>query len=285
MHITNSERVQVLVQALPYIQTYNNKTVVIKYGGNAMINEKLKDAVMTDIVLLSLVGIRVVLVHGGGPEITETLRRLGKESKFINGLRYTDEETVEVVQMVLAGKINKDLVRLLGTHGGKAIGICGVDGSMIKAKKIESDPDLGYVGEVEQIDITLINDALDKGYTPVIATVGSDGNNTMYNINADTVAAAIAVELGAEKLVLMTDVRGLLRNKHDESTLISVVSVNEINDLKSRIDVSDGMIPKVNCCVSAVKKGVRRTHIIDGRIPHSILLEMLSDEGVGTMFM
>lgn len=285
MQISNSERVQVLVQALPYIQTYNNKTVVIKYGGNAMINDKLKDAVMTDIVLLSLVGIRVVLVHGGGPEITETMRLMGKEPKFVNGLRYTDEETIDVVQMVLAGKINKDLVRLLGTHGGKALGICGVDGGMIKADKIDTQEDLGFVGTVRQVDITVINDALDRGYTPVIATIGSDGNNTIYNINADTVAAEIAIELGAEKLVLMTDVRGLLKNKYDESSLISVVSVNEIKELRSQIDISDGMIPKINCCISAVKRGVRRTHIIDGRIPHSILLEMLSDEGVGTMFM
>ena len=279
MQVSNADRSQILVQALPYIQKYYNKTVVVKYGGSAMVNEELKDAVMTDIVLLSLVGINVVLVHGGGPEITEMLKKMGKESKFVNGLRYTDKETAEVVQMVLAGKVNKDLVQMLESRGGKAL-----DGGMITAEKMKG-VDLGYVGEIKNIDVTLINDAVNKGYIPVVATVAGGEDNTVFNINADTAAARIAAELGAEKLLLMTDVRGLLRDKDDESSLISVVNVSDVPALKSKGIISGGMIPKIDCCVEAVRRGVHRTHIIDGRIPHSILVEMFSDEGIGTMFL
>ncbi|MCR4925652.1 MAG: acetylglutamate kinase [Clostridiales bacterium] len=285
MDILNADsRAKVIVQTLPYIKKFNNKTVVIKYGGNAMINEELKDAVMTDIVLLSLVGINVVLVHGGGPEISDMLKRVGKESQFVNGLRYTDEETMEIVQMVLAGKVNKALVQLLENHGGKAIGLCGLDGGIINAKK-HTKVDVGFVGDIEKVDVTLINDAIEKGYIPVISTIGSGKNNEVYNINADTAAARIAAELHAEKLLLMTDVRGLLKDKDDENTLISVVNVSEVKALKNQGIISGGMIPKIDCCVEAVRRGVNRTHIIDGRIPHSILIEMLSDEGIGTMFM
>lgn len=284
MEISNQDRSRVLVQALPYIQQYRGKTVVIKYGGNAMINEELKEAVMTDIVLLSLVGIHVVLVHGGGPEITDMLKRLGKESKFVNGLRYTDKETAEVAQMVLAGKVNKDLVQLLTSHGGKAIGMCGLDGGMIRAVKHKGEYDLGYVGDIESVDVTVINDALDAGYTPVISTVGGGYHHDVYNINADTAAAQIAAAMNAEKLVLMTDVRGLLRDKDDEDTLIPVVNVSDVPSLQNQGIISGGMIPKIDCCVEAVRRGVHRTHIVDGRIPHSILIEMLSDEGIGTMF-
>lgn len=285
MEINNQDRAQVLVQALPYIQQYNGKTIVIKYGGNAMIDDTLKDAVMTDIVLLSLVGVRVVLVHGGGPEINSMLRRVGKESRFVNGLRYTDEETVEIVQMVLAGKVNKDLVGMIGRHGGRAIGLCGIDGQMIKAAKhMENGADIGYVGDIENIDPQPLTDAADKGYIPVVSTVGMGEGGEIYNINADTAAARIAACLHAEKLLLMTDVRGLLRDKDDERTLISVVNVSEVNSLKNQGVISGGMIPKIDCCVEAVRRGVKRTHIIDGRIPHSILIEMLTHEGVGTMF-
>ena len=283
MEISNFERSQVLVQALPYIQKYYQKTIVIKYGGNAMINEGLKDAVMTDIVLLSLVGIHVVLVHGGGPEINAMLDRLGKESRFVGGLRYTDRETMDVVQMVLAGKVNKDLVQLLGAPGGKALGLCGLDGGMIRAVK-HSGEDLGFVGEIESVDVTPINDALKTGYIPVISTIGGGYGEDVYNINADTAAARIAACLHAEKLLLMTDVRGLLRDKEDEGTLIPVVNVSDVPGLKNQGIISGGMIPKIECCVEAVRRGVHRTHIVDGRIPHSLLIELFSDEGVGTMF-
>ena len=277
------KKAQVLVEALPYIQKYYQKTIVIKYGGNAMINEGLKDAVMTDIVLLSLVGIHVVLVHGGGPEINAMLDRLGKESRFVGGLRYTDRETMDVVQMVLAGKVNKDLVQLLGAHGGKALGLCGLDGGMIRAVK-HSGEDLGFVGEIESVDVTPINDALKTGYIPVISTIGGGYGEDVYNINADTAAARIAACLHAEKLLLMTDVRGLLRDKEDEGTLIPVVNVSDVPGLKNQGIISGGMIPKIECCVEAVRRGVHRTHIVDGRIPHSLLIELFSDEGVGTMF-
>lgn len=282
-NILNADRAQVLVEALPYIQQYANKTIVIKYGGNAMTSGVLKDAVMTDIVLLSLVGINVVLVHGGGPEINDMLKRVGKESKFVNGLRYTDEETVEIVQMVLAGKVNKSLVQLLGAHGGKAIGLCGLDGGILKASK-HKDEDLGFVGDIEEVDVTPIKDVISKGYIPVISTVAGGDDGKVYNINADTAASKIASALGAEKLLLMTDVRGLLRDKDDESSLISTVNVSEVQLLKSQGIISGGMIPKIDCCVEAVRRGVSRTHIVDGRIPHSILIEMLTDEGIGTMF-
>ena len=284
MEISNLARAKVLIQALPYIQQYAGKTVVIKYGGNAMIDENLKAAVMSDMILLSLVGIHVVLVHGGGPEINEMLGRVGKESRFVDGLRYTDEETVEIVQMVLAGKVNKALVQLIGSGGGRAIGLCGLDDGLIRAKKL-CTPDIGMVGEITSINVSLINDTLRLGYMPVIATVAGGENNAVYNINADTAAARIAAELVAEKLILMTDIRGLLRDKDDESTLIPVVHVSEVPMLKNQGIISGGMIPKIDCCVEAVRRGVRRAHIIDGRIPHSILIEMLSDEGIGTMFL
>lgn len=283
-NIENQDRANVLVQALPYIQKYYNKTVVIKYGGNAMINEELKEAVMTDIVLLSLVGINVVLVHGGGPEINDMLKKIGKESKFVNGLRYTDEETVDIVQMVLAGKVNKSLVQLLGAHKGKAIGLCGLDGGLLKAKQL-GEGELGFVGEITGVDVTPVTDVISKGYIPVISTVAGGENGEVYNINADTAAAKIASALHAEKLLLMTDVRGLLRDKDDESTLISVVNVSEVQALKNQGVICGGMIPKIDCCVEAVRRGVHRAHIIDGRIPHSILMEMLTDEGIGTMFL
>ena len=283
-NIENQDRANVLVQALPYIQKYYNKTVVIKYGGNAMINEELKEAVMTDIVLLSLVGINVVLVHGGGPEINDMLKKIGKESKFVNGLRYTDEETVDIVQMVLAGKVNKSLVQLLGAHKGKAIGLCGLDGGLLKAKQL-GEGELGFVGEITDVDVTPVTDVISKGYIPVISTVAGGENGEVYNINADTAAAKIASALHAEKLLLMTDVRGLLRDKDDESTLISVVNVSEVQALKNQGVICGGMIPKIDCCVEAVRRGVHRAHIIDGRIPHSILMEMLTDEGIVTMFL
>lgn len=283
--VSNTDRVKVLVQALPYIQEYNNKTVVVKYGGNAMINEELKEHVMSDLVLLSLVGVRVVLVHGGGPEISDMLKRIGKESKFVNGLRYTDEETMEIVQMVLAGKVNKELVQRIQGHGGRAVGLCGLDGSMIQAVRHQEGPDVGFVGDIETVDVTIINDMLDKGYIPVISTIGMGENGAVYNINADTAAARIAAELGAEKLLLMTDVRGLLRDKDDENSLVSVVNVSDVGKLKREGIISGGMIPKIDCCVEAVRRGVHRTHIIDGRIPHSILIEMLTHEGIGTMFL
>ncbi len=285
MKIPTSERAEVLTQALPYIKQYAGKTVVIKYGGNAMISDELKAAVMEDIVLLSTVGIDVVLVHGGGPEISAMLKKIGKESRFVNGLRYTDRETMDVVEMVLAGKVNKGLVQLLEEHGGRAIGLCGLDGGMIKATR-HTAADVGLVGDIAQVDVTLIRNSLDSGTIPVVATIaaGLDDGET-YNINADIAASRIAADLGAEKLVLMTDVRGLLRDKEDEESLISVVQVSEVAHLKNQGIISGGMIPKIDCCVEAVRRGVKRTHIIDGRIPHSILIEMLTDEGIGTMFL
>ena len=283
MQISNIDRANILVQALPYIQKYAGKTIVVKYGGNAMINKELKDAVMRDIVLMQLVGINVVLVHGGGPEISEMLRRIGKEPKFIAGMRYTDEETVEIVQQVLAGKVNKALVQLLESHGGRAIGLCGLDGGMLKAQKLQAEQDLGYVGEIAAVDTQIISDATANGYVPVIATVAGGGQGEVYNVNADIAAAQIAAALGAEKLILMTDVRGLLREKEDENTLISVVNVSEVPALQRQKIISGGMIPKIDCCVEAVRRGVSRAHILDGRIPHSILIELFSDEGIGTM--
>ncbi len=284
MKISNNDRAEILVQALPYIQKYAGKTVVVKYGGNAMINEDLKDAVMSDLVLMQLVGINVVLVHGGGPEISGMLKKIGKESKFINGMRYTDEETIDIVQMVLAGKVNKDLVQLLERHNGKAIGLCGLDGDMIRAQKMISGEDLGYVGEITEVNTAIIENATKDGYLPIIATVGSGYDGKVYNINADVAAARIAAELGALKLILMTDIRGLLRDKDDEETLIPVVNVSEVPKLQRQGIISGGMIPKINCCVEAVRRGVGRAHIIDGRMPHSILVELFSDEGIGTMF-
>ncbi len=284
MKVSDKDRAEVLVQALPYIQQYAGKTIVVKYGGNAMINEDLKDAVMRDLVLMQLVGINVVLVHGGGPEISGMLKKIGKESRFINGMRYTDEETVEIVQMVLAGKVNKDLVQLLEQHSGRAVGLCGLDGNMIRVQKMPSAEDLGYVGEITEVNTAIIRSATKDGYLPIIATVGAGPDGKVYNINADVAAARIAAELGALKLILMTDVRGLLRDRGDESTLIPVVNVSEVPKLQRQGIISGGMIPKINCCVEAVRRGVGRAHIIDGRMPHSILVELFSDEGIGTMF-
>ena len=269
-----------LVRALPYIQTHKGKTVVVKYGGNAMVNEDLKAAVMSDIVLMQLVGIHVVLVHGGGPEISAMLKKIGKESRFVNGMRYTDEETVDIVQMVLAGKVNKDLVQLLERNNGRAVGLCGLDGGMIKVQKLQAEEDLGFVGDITHVNTSVITDVTEAGYVPVIATVGADENGTAYNINADVAASRIAAALGAEKLILMTDIRGLLR----EETLIPQVNVSDVPRLKKEGIISGGMIPKIDCCVEAVRRGVPRAHIIDGRTPHSILIELFSDEGIGTMF-
>lgn len=291
MFVSNYDKAQVLTQALPYIQKYHGKTVVIKYGGNAMLSDGLRDAVISDIVLLSCVGINVVLVHGGGPEITAMFTKVGKESRFVNGLRYTDEEAMGIVQMVLAGKTNKDLVRRIQYIGGKAVGLCGLDGGMIKAKRLDDGKnDYGYVGEIVSIDASVISANLDRGYIPVVSTVAlgtdeyGDDKNPVYNINADTAASKIAVAVGAQNLILLTDVRGLMRDVHDEDTFIPVVRVNEVDGLVREGVIGGGMIPKVNCCVDAVRRGISRTVIIDGRIPHSILLEMFSDEGIGTMF-
>lgn len=282
--LTNALKANVLIQALPYIQRYFGKVVVIKYGGNAMVDEHLKQAVMDDIVLLSLIGIKVVLVHGGGPEITDTMNRMGMESRFIGGLRYTDAETVKVVQMVLSGKTNKDLVALLTHSGGKAVGLCGLDGGMIKAIKLEGPDDLGFVGEIQSVNHQIICDQLDRGYIPVVATVGFDEDGNVYNINADTAAARIAAALGAENLILTTDIRGLLRDKDDDSTLIPEVHISEVPALIRQNIISGGMIPKIDSCVEAVRRGVKKAFIIDGRIPHSILIEMMTNEGIGTMF-
>ena len=282
MQIDYDIRANALVEALPYLQEYNDKVVVVKYGGNAMTNETLKQAVMQDIVLLSLVGIKVVLVHGGGPEINAMLKKINKQSEFVNGLRYTDEETIDIVQMVLAGKVNKDLVQLLQRAGGKAMGLCGLDGDLIKAKQL--NPDLGYVGDITEIDPDPINTALKNGYIPVVSTVASGKNGEVFNINADTAAARIAAEMGAANLILLTDIKGLLEDKDDDSTLIRVVGVSEVPYLKNQGIISGGMIPKIDCCVEAVRRGVKKTNIIDGRIPHSILIEMFSDDGIGTMF-
>lgn len=276
-------KAEVLSQALPYIQKYNNKIVVIKYGGNAMINEELKMNVITDVVLLSEIGVKVILVHGGGPEINKTLKKIGKESKFIDGLRYTDEETIDVVQMVLAGKTNKDLVKLIMQKGGNAMGISGIDNMLIEAEKYESEHDLGYVGAVKEVHPNIIMDMLDRGYIPVVASVGMDKDGNTYNINADTAAAEIASAVGAENMILVSDVPGLLEDKDDESTLLPLVHVYEVNSLMNKGIISGGMIPKVDCCVRAVRQDVKKAVIIDGRIPHSILIEMLSDEGIGTM--
>ncbi len=284
MEIQNSIRSQILSDALPYIQKYHNKVVVIKYGGNAMTNDELKEAVMRDIVLLTEVGIKVVLVHGGGPEINAMLKKVGIESKFIGGLRYTDADTMDIVKMVLAGKVNKELVQALQLHGGKALGLCGIDGEMIVAEKKEDGVDLGFVGDIKRVTTKPIIDALNDGYVPIIATVATSASGQAYNINADTAAARIASCLRAENLILMTDIAGLLENKDDPSTLIPSVQVSEVAYLKSTGIISGGMIPKIDCCVEAVRRGVKKTCIIDGRIPHSILIELLSSEGIGTQF-
>ncbi len=282
MDITNAERARILVHALPYIQKYNGKIVVVKYGGNAMVNEKLKNSVARDIVLLHLIGVKVVLVHGGGPEITQTLAALGKETKFVDGLRVTDKETVEVAQMVLAGKINKGIVNLIECCGGKSIGLSGLDGHMLKAKV--KDERLGYVGEITEVDPSPISDVLDKGYIPVVSTIGCDDEGNVYNINADTAASRIAGALKAESLISLTDISGILRDKDDPTTLIPRITVAETDELIKNGIISDGMIPKVECCTDAIKHGVKKVFIIDGRVPHSILIETLTDEGIGTMF-
>ena len=275
-------RAQILSEALPYIREYNGKIVVIKYGGNAMINEDLKMSVMHDIVLLNLIGVKVVLVHGGGPEISEMLKRVGKESVFVDGLRYTDEETAEIVRMVLAGKINKSLVNLLEGFGGKALGLCGIDGHMMKCCK--ENEKLGYVGKIIQMDTKVITDALDAGYIPIVSTVGYDDEGHIYNVNADTASAVIAGALSAHSLILMTDTKGVLRDRNDESSLIEKISVSDIPSLVKQGIISGGMIPKIDCCKEAIRRGVNKVFIIDGRVEHSILVEILSDEGIGTMF-
>ena len=280
---TNAERAEVLTAALPYIKKYNGKTVVIKYGGNAMINEQLKQQVMEDIVLLWLIGVKVVLVHGGGPEISETMKKLGKQAVFLDGLRVTDKETVDIVQMVLAGKINKTLVNLIQMKGGHAIGLSGIDGGVIEAKM--KNEALGYVGEITKIRTQPIRDLLEKNYIPVVSTVASDRQGNTYNINGDTAAAYIAGALGAERLIMMTDIAGILMDKDDPSTLIGNITVSEAKKLYENNVISGGMIPKVDCCIEALEHGVNNVVIMDGRIPHSILMELLTDEGAGTMVM
>ncbi len=282
IEISNATRASILVNALPYIQEYSGKIVVIKYGGNAMINEKLKDSVMRDIILLWMIGVKVVVVHGGGPEITELLDKIGKKSEFIDGLRVTDKETVEVAQMVLAGKINKNLVHLIQSKGGSAMGLSGIDGSMIMATK--KDDRLGYVGEITDVNVKPILDVIEKGYIPVISTIGCDNDGNVYNINADTAAAKIAGNLHAESLISMTDISGILKDRNDPKTLIPKIEIGEVQSLIDDGTINGGMIPKVHCCVSAINYGVRRVFIIDGTIAHSILIEMLTNEGIGTMF-
>lgn len=282
-NFSNAQRARVLTQALPYIKKYNGKIIVVKYGGNAMTSDVLKQQVMEDIVLLWLVGVKVVLVHGGGPEISETMQKLGKKAEFVDGLRVTDKETVDIVQMVLAGKINKTLVNLIEMKGGKAMGISGMDGRLIEAK--QKDEKLGYVGRVTNVNIAPVLDLLEKGYIPVISTLGCDKDGNTYNINGDTAAAYIAGALGAERLVMMTDVAGILRDKDDVSTLISSITIAEAKRLFIEGVITGGMIPKVDCCIEAINRGVHKVIIMDGRVEHAILMEMLTNEGAGTMVM
>ena len=282
-NFSNSERAEVLTAALPYIKKYSGKTVVIKYGGNAMINEELKQQVMEDIALLWLIGVKVVLVHGGGPEISHIMKRLGKEAVFIDGLRVTDKETVDIVQMVLAGKINKTLVNLIQMKGGHAVGLSGIDGGILEAKV--KDERLGFVGEITKVRPQPITDLLEKNYIPVVSTVASDRQGNTFNINGDTAAAYLAGALGAERLIMMTDIAGILRDKDDPSTLIPHITVSEARKLYDEGVISGGMIPKVDCCIEALEHGVNNVVIMDGRIPHSILMELLTDEGAGTMVM
>ena len=281
--LSNRERAEVLTQALPYIKKYSGKIVVIKYGGNAMINEQLKQQVMEDIALLWLIGVKVVLVHGGGPEISDTMKKLGKQAQFVNGLRVTDKETVDIVQMVLAGKVNKTLVNLLQMKGGHAVGVSGIDGGIIEATM--KDEALGYVGKITRIRPQPITDLLEKNYIPVVSTVASDRQGNTYNINGDTAAAFIAGALNAERLIMMTDIAGILRDKDDPGTLIPALTVSEARKLFDEGVISGGMIPKVDCCIEAIEKGVKHVVIMDGRVPHSILMELLTDEGAGTMVM
>ena len=280
-HFSNAQRAEVLTQALPYIQQYNGKIVVVKYGGNAMVNEHLKEQVMEDIALLWLIGVKVVLVHGGGPEISDMMQKLGKKAEFVDGLRVTDRETVDIVQMVLAGKVNKTLVTLLEMKGGKSMGISGMDGRLIEAKM--KDSRLGFVGSITGINIEPVTDLLEKGYIPVISTVGCDREGKIYNINGDTAAACIAGALKAERLIMMTDIAGILRDKDDPSTLIPSVTIAQATELFRQGIISGGMIPKVDCCIEAIHRGVKNVTIMDGRVPHSILMEILTDEGAGTM--
>ena len=280
LSFSNAQRAEVLTQALPYIRRYVGRIVVIKYGGNAMVNDQLKQQVMEDIVLLWLIGVRVVLVHGGGPEISDLMKRLGKQPEFVDGLRVTDRETVDIVQMVLCGKVNKTLVNLLEQRGGKAVGLSGIDGRLIEARS--RDPRLGYVGEITGVNIGPIMDMLDNGYIPVVSTVGCDRDGNTYNINGDTAAAYIAGALGAERMILMTDICGILRDKDDPSTLISELTVSQARQLYSDGVVSGGMIPKVDCCLKAIEQGVKNVVIMDGRVPHAILMELLTNEGAGT---
>lgn len=282
--ITDSMKADVLIAALPYIQKYYGKTVVVKYGGNAMIDPELKKDVMSDIILLTLVGVKIVLIHGGGPEISSLLGKLGIESKFVNGLRYTDKDTAEVVQMVLAGKTNKDLVSLVEVCGGKAVGLCGIDGGMIKAKKVDDGKnDYGFVGDIVKIDPAPIKKVLEENYIPVIATVGTDDEGQVYNINADTAAAEIAAALGAENIITLTDIPGLMKDVNDKNSLIPEIHVDEIDSLIESGVIYGGMIPKVRSLEVAVRAGVKKAVMIDGRIPHSILIEMFSNEGIGTL--
>ncbi len=281
--IDKQQQADLLLEAMPYIEKYQNKVLVIKYGGNAMLGDDFKMSVMRDLTWLRFVGIKVVLVHGGGPEISQTLKRMGIESKFIGGLRYTDEETAEVVRMVLAGKVNKSLVHMLGAMGAKSIGLCGIDGNMLRCKK--QNEQLGYVGEIINVNTEIIDDCLNTGYLPVISTVGYDEEGNIYNVNADTAAAEIAGALKAESLILMTDTKGLLQDKDDENSLIRKVFVSDIPSLIKEGIISGGMIPKVNCCLEAIRNGVNRVFITDGRVNHSVLLELFSDEGMGTMFL
>ena len=280
-NFSNAQRAEVLTQALPNIKKYSGKIVVIKYGGNAMVNEQLKEQVMEDIVLLSLIGVKVVLVHGGGPEISDMMTKLGKKAEFVNGLRVTDKETVDIVQMVLAGKINKSLVNFINVKGGKAMGISGMDGRLIEAKM--KDPQLGYVGEITNINIKPVEDLLSRGYIPIISTVACDEQGNTYNINGDTAAAHIAGALKAERLIMMTDVAGILMDKNDPSTLIGEITIDEAEKLSKEGIISGGMIPKLECCITGIHKGVQNVVIMDGRVPHAILMELLTDEGAGTM--
>lgn len=281
--MNHSEHANILIQALPYIQAYYGKTMVIKYGGNAMINDELTKTVINDIILMKCIGINPIIVHGGGPDISNTLAQMNHESKFINGLRYTDEITITVSQMVLAGKVNKDLVKLIEKNGGKAIGLSGIDGSLIKAKKLTNDIDLGFVGEITSVNTELLNLSMNSGYIPVVSSIAIGENDTnSYNINADTCASKIASALKAEKLILLTDVPGVMTNPDDSSTLISTLRLHQIPKLTVDKVIKGGMIPKINCCVESVRMGVKKAHIIDGRIKHSILLELLSKKGIGT---
>lgn len=282
--MNHKEHANILIQALPYIQDLYGKIVIVKYGGNAMISEELRETVINDIILMKCIGIEPIVVHGGGPDISNFLDKIGQKSKFINGLRYTDENTMDIVQMVLGGKVNKNLVKLIETSGGKALGICGIDGGLLKAKKLISDVDLGYVGEITSVNTDILKMALSSGYIPVVGSVAlGEDDDHLYNINADTCASKIAAALKAEKLILLTDVPGVMVDPSDKNSLISILRLHEIPKLSRDNVIKGGMIPKIDCCVEAVRMGVKKAHIIDGRIPHSIILEVLSNEGIGTM--